>query len=332
MHTSILRQRVDHLAEARRLLYEQEENEAVVNRLLVKYCLWSNDAYINRTGLEYVYMKEDFTQLQRLIYKNAVHPNLKNRQWAKVYQVLLDYRNRTEEPYLLLNRLRVMKTDCPELNVVIQFAKVPLYYTLNEYGYIGEITAQKKDVIQSIKDPMIRQNLYMRLQESLFIYHLKRNEVIIARKYAYKLTKYHLKPERAVRIEMNLGLSYIFETYEQGIYHLHRAKKIAKQNDLFEVYQKINDTIIPFFSAHFKRTEGISTDNTIGQAFIHIAKGEYAQAMHVLEQTPLNNPYIYYLMGLATGERDYFIRSYDCFVKRRSNFFFARLPLQELKH
>ncbi len=331
MHTSILNQRVDHLVEARRLLYEQEENEEVINRVLVKYCLCSNDAYINRTGLEYVYMKEDFIQLQRLIFKNAVHPNLKNRQWAKVYQVLLDYRNGTDAPHLLLNRLRAIKTDCTELNVVITFAKVPLYYTLNEYGYIGEITAQKKDVFQSIKDPMIRKNLYIRLRESLFIYHLKRNEVIIARKYAYKLTKYHLKPERALRIEMNLGLSYIFETYEQGIYHLHRAQTIAKQNDLHEAYQSLSDSIIPFFSAHFKRTEGISTDTILGQAFLHIAKGEYEHAMHILEQTTLNNPYLYYLMGLATGERDYFIRSYDCFMERRSNFFFARLPLQQLK-
>lgn len=332
MNVLSLDQQAHNLTEARRLLESQALSHDSVDRLLCSYCLASQSAIIKRTGLEFMYMNEYYNELQELVHMNAVRPEPENKQGARVYQILLNHKNKTEHPKLLLNELEKIEHTNPALTIIIDLAKTTIFQSMHEYRYIGDFIVRQQQLFKDIHDPMLRHLFQLRLREQLFMYHWKRNEVIIARKYAYKMLKHELKPLICMRMHVNLGLTYLFDTFEQGMFHFNEAINIAETYGETKVLHAINNKTIPFFAAHFNRTEGIYSDFLDEQSFVLISQGKKEEARALLQKTSLNDPFLLYYMGLATGEDDYFIRSYDCFIKRRGDLFFVRLPVEALRN
>lgn len=332
MNVSILDQQAHNLREARGLLQSQALSRDSVDRLLCSYCLTSQSAIIKRTGLEFMYMNEYYHELQKLIHINAVRPEFENQQWAHVYQVLLNHKNNTEHPKELLNELETIEKSSPSITIIVELAKMTIYQSMHEYRYIGEYIVRQQQLIDDIHDPMLRHSFQLRLREQLFMYYWKRNEGIIARKYAYKMLTHELKPLTCIRMHVNLGLTYLFDTFEQGMFHFNKAICIAKEHQETKALYSINNKTIPFFAAYFKRTEGIRSELLDEQAFVLISQGKKKEALTLLQKTSINDPYLLYYMGLATGEDHYFIRSYDCFIERRGDLFFVRLPVEALRN
>lgn len=332
MNVSILDQQAHNLTEARALLESQALSHESVDQLLCSYCLASQSAVIKRTGLEFMYMNEYFNELQELVHMNAVRAEDENRQWAHVYQMLLNHRNKTEQPKALLNELEKMTPSSPAFITIVELAKMTIYQSMDEYRYIGEFIVHQKQLFNNIHDPMLRSLFQLRLREHLFMYHWKRNEVVMARKHAYKMLKHALKPLICIRIHVNLGLTYLFDTFEQGMFHFNEAVNIAQAHNETKALYSVNNKTIPFFAAHFNQTEDICSEYLDEQAFVLISQGKKEEALQLLQKTSLNDPFLLYYMGLATGETDYFIRSYDCFIERRGDLFFVRLPIEALRN
>lgn len=330
MNQALLDKQRYTLSEAESLLRKQHDDEGEITQVLIMYCMTSEHSEVQRKGLEFLYMHELYQELQALIHINAARSEKENKQWATVYQIKMNRRYKTEKTRALLDSILLISTDDPELTCIIEFTKMNLYYDLKQYGRVGDFLAKQNALFSRVYDPMFLEFLQIRLYQCLFIYYWKRNEIIMARKYAYRALTYPIQPRMQTSLHINLGLTYSFETYEQGMSHFTKAIEIAETYGLSRMLYILHHHNIPFLSAHFKRTDGIYTESIGERAHLHIAVGNNKRAIELLKQTDLNNPFKMYYMGLAKQKESYLIRSYDCFIERKSNFFFARLPLLAL--
>lgn len=313
------------------VMLSQEHTEQEVLELTRKYCLQSTSTEIQKKGMEFLYINGFYEDLKLLIIKNLQSPNDSNRKWAEVYQIVMDRRARRYSAGQMRTHLIEMRTSDPELRCLIELLIVDTYFNQLDFGKIANLLDKQHELFDSIQDNFMLSSFNLRLYQKLFIYYWKRNELIMARKYAFRALNQTNSPETKVNLHVNLGLSYTFDTYYQGMYHLKEALKIAKQYNFNKRIYSIENNNIAFLSAHFKRPANIVTDDVSEQAHLEIAKGNNEKAIELLEQVDLSSPFKMYYMGLAKQDKNLLSTSCKMFVER-SDYFFSRLPMNAIKN
>ncbi|WP_164667601.1 AimR family lysis-lysogeny pheromone receptor [Virgibacillus doumboii] len=314
---------------AQMLSYEHEVQTA--KELTRKFCLQSSSDEVQKTGMEFLYMNGYYEDLELLIKKNKESINRSNQKWAKVYQVTMDRKLNRYPLNELLMRAERIKTDDPALKIVIEFIKISIYYSLSEYGKLGNFLEKQQRLFEKVEDQYLLSFYNLRLYQNLFMYYLVRNEVIMARKYAFRMLNQSTNPDTISRTHINLGLSYLFDTYYQAMYHMTEALKISEKFNLHRRMKCMKQNNIPFISAHFKNVDGITSTDKSEQAHLEIAKGNFRQAEAILDEIPINSPYRIYYLGMAKQDKSILLQAYNNFIEQRSDYFFSRLPLNALK-
>lgn len=315
----------------------EEHDEQTAKTMICDVCLQVTSDDVLKFGMEYFYTNGHYDELQKLIDKNAESANESNRKWAKVYQLSKDRYMKLDKvkilsPQDVIERANSIRTDEPALICVIEFLKLGVYNQLNEFGQIGNFLDKQPGLFDQIEDQFLKKSFQIRLYQNLFVYHWFRNELIIARKYAFQIINLTTNSEVKSNMHISLGLTYTFDTYHQGMYHLNEALYIAKQSKIYKNINRIQNKNIPFLSAHFKQVEGITTTDKSEQAHIEIAKGNLHEANKILKNMEINSPFKLYYLGMATQDRNILLKSYKIFITRRSDYFFSRLPLQIIHH
>ncbi|ASK62098.1 hypothetical protein CFK37_07945 [Virgibacillus phasianinus] len=308
-----------------------QHDEQTVLELVRKLCLQSNKSEIMKKGMELLYMNGFYYDLQALIDKNNKSEHRSNKQWAAIYQLMMDRKLNKISPQEVLHHADMLQSEEPEVICLIEFAKISAHHALHDFGKIGNFLDKQQSLYDAVCDPFLLSYFDIRLYQFMFIYYWVRNELIMARKYAFRVLNLTQNPKTKISINVNLALTYAFDTYQQGMHHLNEAKKIAKEHGLMEDLNIIQNQDIPFLSAHHKRVKGISTYDKSEQAHIEIAKGNHRKAANILRQLPLDTPFQLYYLGLATNDKDLLYQSYNWFIEKRSDHFFARLPVQALQ-
>lgn len=319
------------LRELMELLY-MEHPEETVQELTRKYCLQSNSNDILKKGMEFLYINGYYDDLEILIKRNNKSNISSNHMWAAVYQNILDRRLKKCSPLESLQRINKIETKDPELKCLVEFFKVTTYYELNQFSQLGNFLAIQQELFLAIEDKLLLSFFKIRLNQILLTYHLTRNELIMARKYAFRILNQTKNPRTIASMHIKLGLSYTFDTYFQGMYHLNEALRVAKKNKLENVEKLVKQRNIPFLSAHFNKVDNISTPDPSEQAHIEIAKGNNQRAIELLTKLPLESPFQLYYLGKAKQDKNLLLQSYNSFIERRSDYFFSRLPLMLLKN
>ncbi|RYG71307.1 hypothetical protein EU245_14510 [Lentibacillus lipolyticus] len=313
------------------LVLRQEHDEKTVQQLTRKYCLQSSSEEIRKKGMEFLYMNGHYEDLQQLIEINKFSGSLSSRNWASVYQLALDRKQQTYSSDEIYRRANSLQTDEPELKALLEFIKIAIHYRRNAYGEFGNFVEKLYKLFDKINDRFLLSFFHIRLYQNLFVYYLVRNEVLIARKYAFRALNRVTNPATKVNLHVNLGLSYVYETYDQGMYHLRKGLEIAQAEQMNQQAEAIEQQNIPFLSAHFGKVDGITSTDKSEQAHIEIAKGNYKQAEAILSDIDLNSPFRLYYLGMAKQSKNLLHQSYNYFIKKRSDYFFSRLPLNALR-
>ncbi|SDK14718.1 AimR family lysis-lysogeny pheromone receptor [Sediminibacillus albus] len=300
--------------------------------LTKQFCLTSESDYVKRTGLEFLYMNGYYQELDDLILINKQSLNSINRKWAYLYDLLVLRKKGTIPEHALLEEINQIKTNLAELNCIVGFMKIYLYYDLNEFEKLGDYLDQQSELINEIEDSFLSSLFFVRLNEILFTYYWKRNELILARKYAFQVLTESYCQERKANIHMHLGLSYLYDNYVQCVYHLDEAKRIAILYNKAVLIRAIEQQNFPFVSAHFGIIKGITTMDPSEQAHLAIAKGDYEKARKILKGISLDSPFRKYYLGMAEQDKGLLLRSYNDFIVKRSDYFFSRLPLLALNN
>src|SRR5699024_9083643 len=184
------------------LLLRQEYEEQTVQKLVRNFCLETTSDDISKKGMEYLYMNGYFDDLQRLIIRNKSSESDSNRKWADVYQLTLDRKQMRYSANEILRRANTFQTEEPELKCLLEFIKTSIYFRQNEYGKLGNIMEKQQNLFEKIEDGFLLGFFHTRLYHNLFIYYLVRNEVIIARKYAFRVLTQTNNPETEISLHM----------------------------------------------------------------------------------------------------------------------------------
>ncbi|UJL45964.1 AimR family lysis-lysogeny pheromone receptor [Virgibacillus sp. NKC19-16] len=312
--------------------FAQDYDAKAALQLTRKFLMNTSSDNIRKKGMEFLYVNGFYEDLELLIQKNRESENSSNREWAQVYQLTIDRKLNRCHPSEIVIKAENMKTGEPELNCLLEFVKVTAYYSMNQYSKIGNFLENYQYLFQKIEDRMMISFFTIRLYQIFLTYYLLRNELIMARKYAYRILNQTSNDLAKIDVHIKLGLSYTFDTYFQGMHHLTEALKLAKKHHLTNQIRVIEHQNIPFLSAHFKKVDNIKTDDKSEQAHIEIAKGNYAKAIRILNELPTDSAFKLYYMGKAKQDKKMLLQSYNYFIEKRSDFFFCRLPLRALMH
>ncbi|TMN21978.1 AimR family lysis-lysogeny pheromone receptor [Lentibacillus cibarius] len=312
------------------LLSRHKYDEKTAQQVARSYCLQSSSDDARKKGMEFLYVNGYDNDLQQLINRNKESENLSTQHWAAVYQLTLDQKQKRYPPNEILRRTNRLQTDEPELQSLIEFIKIIVHYRRNAYGEFGNFLEKQQKLFNKINDPFLLSSFNIRLYQHLFVYYLFRNAAIVARKYAFQALNQMTNPGTQINMHIHLGLSYVYDTYEQGIYHLYKALEIARAEKMDKQAKSIEQRSIPFLSAHFGRFDDITTTDKSEQAHIELAKGNYAKAETILKDVDIDSPFKLYYLGMAKRSKGILLQSYNSFVEKRNDYFFSRLPLNAL--
>ncbi|MYL34243.1 hypothetical protein GLW08_10240 [Pontibacillus yanchengensis] len=301
-------------------------------QLMRDYCLQSNSPEARYHSLEFFLMNGYGAEFIKLLHENKYSSNLYDQIWAQLYELLSKIEKKemlSDEVFIELEKVAPLSD---EQTCVILFIKLYCFYDMNRLDVIDSLTNEIYSRIEVLEPSILKDSLLFRLNEVLQRYHWRRNELILSRKYGYKIIKQkNISLNRKCKTHQCLGLSYLYDSYDQAMFHLKQARNIAERYSLKDQEYYISQQNIPFVSAYHHRVEGITSKEPSEQAHIALAKGDYQEARIILSSFQTLTSFQMYYLGIATQNHHLFIKSYNKFVNENSHHFFARLPLRELK-
>ncbi|MBP2076195.1 AimR family lysis-lysogeny pheromone receptor [Oceanobacillus polygoni] len=312
-----------------------EQGPASAKESMKDICLHSKSQNIQKKGMEYLYMYGFIRELELLIQKNLESDNPSNRLWGEIYRIMLEQRVFKISPMETLDQLAFFRsrysTNEPELLFLIELIQERAYQHLNQFDKIGNLMVTHQQYFSEIEERLLVVYFKIRLYQINVVYHIMRNELIMARKYAYRALNMLDSPQLHAHVHTYLGLSYTHDTYESGIYHLDKALEISKEHHLDYMINILENHNIPFLSAHFNMVEDVCTVDKGEQAHIELAKGNNEKAIDILSNIPKKGPFQLYYLGKAKQDQGLLMKSYNHFIRKRSDYFFSKLPLDAMK-
>lgn len=291
----------------------------------------TNDPYSMCIGLEFLFMNDYYTELYQLIEKNKTYPNQLNQNWAIFFELTIAKHQETIPLKKILAQLEMIKTDDLALKCLIRFLKISIHIVFRDFDLIVNKLEQFREDSNKIHHPILQPYIQHRLDRALFFHYWKRNEMILARKFGYRaLAGIHNRIQLAY-LHINLSSSFMFEDFNSSVYHIKEAHKIVTEKKVTNLITMIENNNIPFIYAHFNKPEGINTSDKGEQAHLALARGDLDLAKQLLSEVTEITPFTKYYLGRAYRDKRLLIQSCNDFIEKRSDHFFARLPLAALK-
>ncbi|MGP4038877.1 AimR family lysis-lysogeny pheromone receptor [Gracilibacillus sp. D59] len=304
-----------------------DSDEAAQLELAKEFLFASKSDSDKRLALEYFYINQCYQELQCFIEINKESMNELNQELAIIYQFMLDIRNGKPVHEIRTNSKSV-SVKHPELRCLKYFLHIEVDIKVYNYERIGYYLNKIQKQLRHVDNPLFITFFQIRMKILLFQYYWKRNELILARKHAYEALQMPHHVKQKAKLHLDLALSYLYEDFQSSVYHIEEANYIASCLDDQKTLEHIANHTYPFICAHFGEVDGVSTTDPIEKAHLEIAKGNYQLAKTMLEHLDIVTPFTQYYLGLATRKQHFFIYSYQHFMEKRSDHFFARLPLK----
>lgn len=321
------------------LVYLQYKNQQNERQIMKQLCLETEEPFNQRIALEYLYSNGLFEELEILIEKNHQSSNKSNQIWAKFYQLLYERKKiapkqvRQSSSWKQIQAMERWRVE--EDNYPVHFLKclVHIYhfFDTNQYGKVGTYKQRMREYFSQIRDPLLHELFKLRMNEILLVYHWKRNELILSRKYGYELLNSLSNKRKLIDVHNILAQGYLFESYDQAISHVMSAMEIAQSIGYERAIYGITNYTLPFISAYHGKTEGVTTEDHAEKAHIALANGDRNTCIRILDKIEDKTPFQIYYLGKAKKDRDLLITSYRRFIEERDDYFYAKLPLEALK-
>lgn len=306
-------------------------DEKTAMTLLKDYCLELTTPEAKHQGLELLLMNGFYQEFKTLLRMNKQSAYQENRVWGKLYDLYYSYVQNKISPSDLLLEIKKIPVINEEQKCFSLILKIYGNYDIRRYSMLAYLNEKLSECLNNTTPSILMEFYELRRKEILFRYHWRNNELIIARKYGFEIiNNKEVSSKRICRIHICLALSYIFDGYDQSLYHLNEAKKIANTFGFKAIDDLIDTHNLPFISAYHGIVEGIETGDLAEQAHLAIAVGDTEKAERILTEFTELTPFQQYYLGVATQDKQLLVKSYNRFVNEQSHYFYARLPLQAL--
>ncbi|WP_067841050.1 AimR family lysis-lysogeny pheromone receptor [Amphibacillus sediminis] len=303
------------------------------SQILRDYFMITKNPYSMCIGLEFLFMHGYYQELNELIKKNIdIHKhNELNQNWANLFKLILAKQHRIYPIDYILKQTQLIKAIDLPLKCLRELFILSIYFDIFEYEIVANKLDHLKVEVQAVQHPLLVQLFGQRLDRILFFYYWKRNEMLLARKHGFSALSEINNRVQLANLHVNFSLSYIFDDFESSVYHLEEAYKIATEENITRLIRLIENQNKPFIYAHFNQPGDITTPDKSEQAHLAIARGEFKCAQSLLSEVP-ETPFTKYYLGRAYQDRRILLQAYNDFIEKRSDHFFARLPLVALKN
>ncbi|MDX8045038.1 AimR family lysis-lysogeny pheromone receptor [Gracilibacillus sp. S3-1-1] len=301
-------------------------------------CLASVEEANQFVALEYLYVNGLYDELNIMLKKTEHASSRWIRKATRFYQMMYErkaLRAKQLKPdapakYIrIANRIKLEEGDYVS-QILRDLLYVYSYFDMHQYGKIGTFHQLLKDNLSRVQDPLLHELLENRLTEVMFNYHWKRNELILSRKYGYKLLKETNNARKKIDIHNMLAQGYLFESYDQAMHHVFVAIELANQIQYERALYGLKNYTLPFIAAYYQRTEGITSEDLAEQAHIALAENDIDTCIRILEGFEELTPFQQYYLGKAKQDKYLLRTAYQRFIEERDDYFYARLPLEAL--
>ncbi|MFG6147868.1 AimR family lysis-lysogeny pheromone receptor [Halobacillus sp. B23F22_1] len=274
---------------------------------------------------EFLYMNDYIIELETILHSKNNHPDP-----SSLYEMLI---KRREKAFSLheLQEFEALIFKHPSLKCLHLFIMIYMYYDLKRYTALDKYIDLCCVHLLAVKEPLFYYYMNLRFDELSFHHYWKTNNLILARKYAFKYISKAIAPQNLSAMHLNLSLTYVFEDYDSSMYHADQALKIADIHGLSSITKILKNNTIPFIAAFHYRTDNMTTSDLVETAHIALAENEWDKARSILTSLPTLTPFQESYLGLATQNSKILRRAHERFVEENGDLFFAMLPKLYLK-
>lgn len=297
------------------------------NEIMCKWCLQLEKPENMRFAMEYTSLNGNFDVLMELI-KRQQNEGRKNKQWAEVYQLLLDMLLSTTSTEEIIERSRSFKSLDSEMTILSRIIEVYAIYKEQKYSVMFEMAKSLEKQIEAIEGDYIRESFMVRCCEMFASGYLAKNDIKKARYYSNVVFNSKLCASLKGGASYIIGMSFLFEDYDLCVSNLELSDELRRKNKTLEGSSRN----IEFAKIHW----GVSLDrnslNFAELAHLEAKAGNKDKSLMYLEKDlakEKNSPFKKYYKGLALSDVSHLWDSYSDFLSQ-GNLFFANLPRLEL--
>jgi hypothetical protein len=280
-----------------------------------------------RMVLEYASTTRNFPLLKKMIDSQMTAPK-ENKDWAKLYNLLYIFQTRSLSGEELLSKLECYSPKYTETRALTKILYSMVYYWIGEYKSMYRAITQSEKIVESIKNPYIRESFTARVCEVFArMYLYVKNDCKKARYYAKNVINSNYVCDKfKVHLYHLIGTSFVFEDYHKAVENFKIYKEMLLLQKREELAKEVDKKDIFFASVLWGiDLENLKTDDVLEECHLLARRG-----LPVKEVNETDDPFYLSYKGISENSADTLMRAAVSFINQ-GNKFFANLPLNELK-
>lgn len=315
-------------------LYPEQEKEIMAEYVLTQK---SRNA---RFALEYCDLNSMPEQVHKLIESLSVSVNPIDKEWAKLYRFIRNFRDKNTTLEDLLWQVEVFDPKELEMKIMKQILKGYIYVQLTDYTSLTLHTKYTENLIKRVKSEFLRNCFNIRLGLLKNYVCLYANDLKQARHYSNLVLKQNFFENVKPIAYHHLGHSYLFEDYDKSMRYLEKAvalfRELGHKKNLYIAERKVI-----FLNSYWKKDMeyNFRLDTfTEKSDYIYylLQKERIDQAKEVFEQIDVSTlsdqekGYYYYFLGEITKDKTLYYESVNSF-RNAGDRFHIILPVEKLR-
>lgn len=292
-----------------------------------------------REAMEYLSLRGEFGLLKNVVDKEKESSNCENREWARVYDLILKRYTSNILPIEWFRSIEKINRTAKtlEMKILTEILLCQALYQNRNYRSLFDHLKELEIEINKIKNKFIKNSFNVRYKEALSVISLQSGRVEDSRRASKELLAIY-EEDNSFVIPMitalgKVGESFIFDNYElakmyleEGINFLSRYSDegLGKKRGMFQY----TFNFLKMF--HWRDLEGL--EETLGDielSYYRFKQGNHKEAERLLlankDSGEVSTPFENFYLGLARNDKDLIKKSLELF-EESGNIFYSKLP------
>jgi hypothetical protein len=278
-------------------------------------------------------------ELLKLVDSSAAHLDQQLANWYEVYTLLLQRAQALIPSKELLQLIQYKASDDPDLFIIIRLLHAYACYDLKEFGQLRAVLSVIEKNIDKMQNKELQAFYRIRLNQILANYELRKFNLDESRRKLREIIASSDNPLYVSSAYHTLGLSYLYDDYDQGIDLLRQTLELYNRFGLKRFNLSVRRSIV-FYNNYWGRDlTYIIFSNHIADIHERVHY-EYRikdidKAKKILERIDVQainhheRGFHFYYKGLIHQDADFFYKSMSEF-KHVEDKFYANLSRIEL--